>query len=56
MQPKQEKQKISSNIEQMLLNLGTIDRRNPAPFLTNKLKELMRTSGENVPLSVNIMM
>ena len=51
-----DKQKISSNIEQMLLNLGTIDGINPAPLLTNELKELMRTSGENVPLSVDIMM
>ena len=51
-----EKQKISSNIQKMLQNLGTLDGQNPAPELTEALKDLMRSSGENVPLSLDIMM
>ena len=51
-----EKQKISSNMEQMLLNLGTVDGQNPAPQLTNTLKDLMRSSGEDIPLSIDIML
>ena len=40
----------------MLPNLGTINGINSAPYMTKELRELMRTSGKNVPLSVDIMM
>ena len=40
----------------MLLNLGTLDSKNPAPELTDTLKEIMRSSGENLPLTLGIMM
>jgi hypothetical protein len=51
-----EEEKISSNIRQMLLNLGTLDRKNPAPKLTDSLEDLMNLPSEDVPLSLDIMM
>ena len=50
-----DKQKIINNVQQMLLNVATKDSVNPAKKLTNTVKEIMKSSAENVSISLNIL-